>query len=277
MSYRSKKRISHIAICCILGIIAALTFFPYYFMLISSLKNNGEIAANPFMVSFPFRIENYASSAMMILRYFRNSIIVTGATVAGTTIVSVLSAYVFARFEFPGKKFLFMFILSFMMIPGILTLIPMYVMVSDMKLIGTFWAVILPGITTAQIQFIFILKPYIEGIPGDLFDAALLDGANHPKVFRYVISPLIKPTLFSLMLLAFLNSWNDFIWPMLTLSANKAMKTITLGLYSYRDVQQIQYGPMFAGFFMASVPLILLFSFNMKHFISGITSGAIKG
>lgn len=277
MGMKMQVRLRKLATFTILMLIVLCTFFPYYFMLISSLKNNAEIAAYPFTVTLPLRFENYTSSYRMILQNLVNSIIVTGCTVAGTSVIAVLSAYVFARFEFPGKQFLYMFIMAFLMIPSVLTLIPMYVLVSDMGLIGTHASAILPMIATAQIQFIVILVPYIEGLPQDLFDAARLDGANQVQTFFYVASPLIKATLTSQMLLTFLNSWNDFVWPMLTLSSNKDLKTITLGLYSYRDVQQILYGPMFAGFFMASIPLILLFSFNMKHFISGLTSGAIKG
>jgi len=277
LGMQMRKRLSKLAVFAILMFIVVCTFFPYYFMLISSLKNNSEIAAHPFTMTLPLRFENYTSSYRMILQYLKNSVIVTGCTVAGTSIIAVLSAYVFARFNFPGKTFLYMFILSFMMIPSVLTLIPMYVLVSDMGMIGTYLSAILPAIATAQIQFIVILVPYIEGLPQDLFDAARLDGANQLQTFFYVTEPLIRATLTSQMLLTFLNSWNDFIWPMLTLSSNKELKTITLGLYSYRDVQQILYGPMFAGFFMASIPLILLFSFNMKHFISGLTTGAVKG
>ena len=261
----------------ILGLLVVATFFPYYFMLISSMKNNAEIIAHPFTVTRPFRFENYTSSFGMIANYLKNSVIVSGASVLGTMILGVISAYVFAVFDFPGKNFFYMFILSVMMIPSVLTLIPQYVLVSDMKMIGTFWAVILPSIATAQIQFIVILRPFIESLPHDLFDAAKLDGASHIQLFRHVAMPLVKSSVLSLTLIAFLNSWNDFVWPMLTLSANKNLKTITLGLYAYRDVQQILYGPMFAGFFMASIPLLVLFCFNMRYFISGITSGAVKG
>lgn len=277
MGMKSKSTLSQVTIVVILGIIVALTFFPYYFMIISSFKNNSEIASSPFWVTLPVRWQNYADSFGMIVEYFKNSILITGATVLITTVIAVSSSYVFSRYTFPGKDFLFMSILSFIMIPGILTLIPQYVLVSDLGLIGTRWAAILPFVATAQVQFIVVLRPYIEGIPRDLFDAATLDGASGMRTFFWVVAPLIKPTLTSQMLLTFLNSWNDFVWPMLVLSGNKALKTITVGLYSFRDAQQILYGPMFAGFVMAAVPLVILFSANMKSFISGLTSGAVKG
>ena len=277
MGLKNTKTFSQITIVVILGVIVVLTFFPYYFMIISSFKNNNEIAGSPFWMTLPIRWQNYADSFEMIVGYFKNSIFITGATVLITTVIAVSSSYVFSRYSFPGKDFLFMSIMAFIMIPGILTLIPQYVLVSDMGLIGTRWAAILPFVATAQVQFIVVLRPYIEGMPRDLFDAATLDGAGGMRTFFWVVAPLIKPTLTSQMLLTFINSWNDFVWPMLVLSGNKALKTITVGLYSFRDAQQILYGPMFAGFVMAAIPLVILFSLNMKSFISGLTSGAVKG
>ena len=111
MGMQMRKKLNKLIVFLVLMFIVVCTFFPYYFMLISSLKNNSEIAAHPFTVTFPLRIENYTSSYQMILQYLKNSVIVTGCTVIGTSIIAVLSAYVFARFEFPGKAFLYMFIL----------------------------------------------------------------------------------------------------------------------------------------------------------------------
>jgi len=163
-----------------------------------------------------------------------------------------------------------------MMIPGVLTLIPSFVLIAKMKLINTHWGLILPYIAFGQITFVFILRSFIERIPRDLFEAARIDGASHAKVFRHVVMPLAKPILISLMLMNFLANWNDFIWPLLVVPKEK-MKTVTVGLYAFTDVQQVQYGLMFAGFVIASIPLIILFSINMNYFIKGVTAGAIKG
>lgn len=276
MSNKAKQKICKCVNIAVLSFLVVCTFFPFYFMIISSFKNNAQIAANPFLLSSPFRFENYVSAFGKIIGYMKNSLIITGCTVIGIVIVGSISAYVFAKFEFPFKNAIYMFILAFMMIPIILTLIPLFVLVNQLKLIGSYFAVILPDIATGQITYIIILRSFIEGIPHELFESARIDGAKHRQIFTHIAFPLTKATIFSLALMAFLNSWNDFLWPLLTLSANDSMKTITLGLYSFRDIQQIQYGPMFAGFVLASLPLIILFSTNMKYFISGITSGAVK-
>lgn len=277
MRHNVKKIIFRLIMVLILAVLTAATFFPFYFMIISSLKNNAEIAATVFTPSLPLRFGNYAEATGKVLKYMKNSLIVTGITVVLTVCCGCTSAYIFAKFSFPFKEKIYMFLLMFLMIPGTLTLIPSFVLVNRLGLMGTFWAAILPGVSTAQISFILILRSFIEGLPQDLFDSARIDGAGHLKIFWYVCLPLTKATVFSLALMAFLNSWNDFLWPLLTLSSDDKMKTITLGLYAFGDAQQVAYGPMFAGFVIASIPLTLLFSFNMKYFIAGITSGAVKG
>jgi ABC-type glycerol-3-phosphate transport system permease component len=256
-------------------VIAFFTFFPFYFMFVSSLKSNNQILERYFGVMTPFHLENYVRAASRVSYYMLNSLIICGVTVVGVILLSCVSAFVFARYEFPGKKALFMIILGFLMMPGILTLIPQFVLVVRLHLNGTYWAAILPYIAFGQIIAIFILRSFIEGIPKDLFDSATIDGARPAVSFRHIVIPLAKPIITSLALMNFLANWNDFIWPLLVLSREKT-KTITVGLYAFTDVQQIQYGVLFAGFIIASVPLIILFSLNMRFFIRGMTAGAIK-
>jgi len=120
------------------------------------------------------------------------------------------------------------------------------------------------------------LRSFIEGIPHDLFDCAKIDGANDLKIIWTIVMPLSKAVVISLALFNFLNTWNDFVWPLLVLP-KEAMKTISVGLYAFMDVQQTKYGLMFSGFIIAAVPSMFLLSLNMKLFISGITAGAVKG
>lgn len=251
------------------------TFFPFYFMIVSSLKTTPQILERYFGFIAPFHFENYVRAAARVSYYMLNSLVICGVTVVGVILLSCVSAFIFARYEFPGKKALFMIILGFLMMPGILILIPQFVLVVRLGLNGTYWAAILPYVAFGQIIAIFILRSFIEGIPKDLFDSATMDGARPATAFRHIVIPLAKPIITSLALMNFLANWNDFIWPLLVLSREKT-KTITVGLYAFTDVQQIQYGVLFAGFIIASVPLIILFSLNMRFFIRGMTAGAIK-
>ena len=272
-STRSRNKFIIIAI---LSVCFFFTFFPFYFMIISSFKSNAQILRDYFLPSFPLILENYVKAFKKVIYYLLNSSLVSGGTAAGVAVLSSLSSYVFAKFIFPGKNFLFLLLLSFIMIPGVLTLIPSFVLVAKMNLVNNYLGCIFPYIAHGQITFILILRAYIEQIPQDLFDSAKIDGASHPKIFIQIVFPLTKPIMFSLLLLNILSSWNDFIWPLLVLSKEN-MKTVTVGLYAFTDVQQVQYGLMFAGFIIASIPLIILFSLNMRYFIKGVTAGAVKG
>lgn len=273
---KKKSLQSKAAMVAIHMVILLLTYFPIYFMLISSLKNNAQINANYFLMTFPLHFENYSAAFLKVVRYLGNSVIVSGGAVLGVMVIGCMSAYVFARYKFPGKNILYLFLLSFLMIPTVLTLVPQFVLVNNLGLNNTYWSCILPYMASGQIIFIVILRTFIEDIPVDLFDAAKIDGASEIRIFAQVVFPLAKQIIVSLLLINFLNSWNDFIWPQLTLTRD-ALKTVTVGLYAFTDAQQIQYGYMFAGFVIASVPLIVLFSANMKNFVSGITVGAVKG
>lgn len=256
-------------------ILVITTFLPFYFMLISSVKTNDQILNQYFLPVVPFHFDNYVKAFEKVIHYLYNSMIICIVSTIGVAVIACITAYIFARFVFPMKNTLFTILMAFMMIPSVLTLIPSYVLIAKLHLMNNLFGCILPYITSGQIQFIFILKTYIEQIPKDLFDAANIDGASHPSVFVNIVFPLSKPMLISLMLLNFLNNWNDFVWPMLVLSGEK-IKTVTVGLYAFTDAQQVQYGPMFAGFVIASIPLLVLFSLNMNYFIKGMTAGAIK-
>jgi ABC-type glycerol-3-phosphate transport system permease component len=257
-------------------ILLFFTFFPFYFLIISSVKTNKQILDSYFLPVMPFHFENYVKAFEKVIYYLYNSMFVCVITAIGVALISCISAYVYARFEFPGKSILFMILLSFLMLPSVLTIIPSFLLIAKLRLVNNHWGLILPYIASGQITFIFILRTFIEQIPRELFESAQMDGASHVKVFAHIVAPLSKPMLISLMLLNFLGNWNDFAWPLLVLS-KESMKTVTVGLYAFMDIQQVQYGYMFAGFIIASVPLIILFTLNMNSFIKGITSGAVKG
>jgi len=252
-----------------------LLFFPIYFMIISSLKTNPQILESFFLPVYPIHFENYLFAFNKVISYIGNSVFISGATVIGVVALSSVNSYVFACFNFPGKNMLFTYLLMFMMIPGVLTLIPMFTLVVDMGLINTPWGCILPYISFGQIIFTFVMRSFVEQIPKDLFDSARIDGANHFTVFFSIVLPLSLHVIIAMSLMSFLSTWNDFIWPLLVLSREE-IKTVTVGLYSFTDVQQVQYGLMFAGFVLASLPLVVLFNINMRFFVIGITSGAIK-
>jgi ABC-type glycerol-3-phosphate transport system permease component len=211
----------------------------------------------------------------------KNSILVTTANVMGVLILATLAAYAFARFNFPGKQFFFFMIIALMMIPGVLTLIASFMWVralfgwDKLNLIDSYWVLILPAVAGAQVGAIFLCRSFFASLPGELFEAAKMDGASNIQIIWNIVLPLSKPILGTVAILNILGTWNDFMWPLLT-TGDKQMYTIAIGLRYFQGTFSTDYGPLFAGYTIASVPLIVLFLLTMRHFIAGLTSGAIK-
>jgi len=244
-------------------------------MLITSVKTNLQITQNYFGLNPPVHWEYYAEAFDKVRHYLINSVFISGFSVIGVVLVSCSSAYVFARYEFFGKKLLFIFILSFLMIPSVLTLIPQFIMITRMHLINSKWGCILPYIAGGQIVTIYVLRTFFEGLPNELFECARIDGAGGLRCFLSIALPLSIPMVISMGLFNILFTWNDFFWPLLVLPEQEKT-TITVGLYRFMDEQQIKWGLIFAGFMIASLPIMFLFSLSMRYFVQGMTSGALK-
>ncbi len=270
-----RQRFARIIVIVFLFALLFFTLFPMYFMLVTAFKTNYQLSINYFGLPLNPHVEFISDAASKIGLYLKNSIIVSGATVLGVLAVSSLSAYVFARFDFPLKSALFLVLLSFLMIPGILTLIPQFVLVTNLKLINSPWAAILPYIASGQLVVIFVFRTFFEEIPRELTESIRMDGGSEPVVFFRLVLPLAFPIFLSMGLVNILSTWNDFIWPLLVLS-DQSKLTVTVGLYRFMDPQQIIYGSMFSGMTLASIPLMVLFAFTMKYFVQGMTSGAVK-
>jgi multiple sugar transport system permease protein/raffinose/stachyose/melibiose transport system permease protein len=191
--------------------------------------------------------------------------------------VASVSVFVFARFNFPGREFLFFAVLALLMIPGVLTLVPAFLLIKSFGLLNTYWALILPYVSGGQIFAIFILRSFIASLPEELFESARLDGASTLQLFANIAVPLSKPTLVTIAIMNILGTWNDYIWPLVTIPDGRRW-TISVGVVTFSNQYGglESWGPMFAGFVIASMPLIILFLFTMRYFIAGLTSGAIK-
>ena len=261
----------------ILGVVALLTFYPFIFMVITSFKTSPQFIHDFWGIAWPPTLANYTDAWSRISIYLANSILVSGVSVAGVLVIASVSAFVFARFNFPGREFLFFAILALLMIPGILTLVPTFLLVKRFGLLNTYWVLILPYISGGQIFAIFILRSFIASLPEELFESARLDGASTLRLFANIAVPLSKPTLVTIAIMNILSTWNEYVWPLVTIPDGRRW-TISVGIVSFvsRYGGLESWGPMFAGFVIASLPLIILFLFTMRYFIAGLTSGAIK-
>ena len=190
--------------------------------------------------------------------------------------LSSLSGYVFARHRFPGKEIIYVAILSLLMIPGVLTLIPAFVLVRQLGLLDTPWALILPWTAGGQVFGILLCRSFFATLPQELFEAGRIDGASEIQLYARVALPLSWPTLITLAIMHFVGTYNDFIWPLVTIT-NPAIQVVGVGLRQF--VNQwgvVDIGGQMAGYTVSVIPLLILFTFGMKYYIQGVTAGALK-
>ena len=269
----SRELISHLMlVICVL-----LTIYPIFFLLNVSVKDRLQFQRNPLAIEWPEEgLRNYEIAGRLMGRSMLNTIIVTLVSLAGLLITASTTAYVFARYNFPGKELLWYALLGLLMIPGILTLVPLLVLVAhSLKLTNTLWAVILPYIAVGQAFNIFLLRTFFAQLPEELFEAARLDGAHHLQIIRYLIVPLSAPILVVVSMLHVLVAWNDIAWPLLVLN-KQGVRTLSLQLLQFNNPFEDYPAAQYAGAVIASVPLALMFGLGMRRFISGMLAGALK-
>ncbi len=259
----------------LLIIISFFLFVPFVMTLIISFKSLNQFNVEPFMPTFPLHWSNYQEAGEVVLPYIWNSIVVCGIACIGTVVIGSLTAYVFASFSFPGKEILYYCILALLMVPSILTLVPTFVVVRNLNLLDTNWALILPWIAGGQVFAIFILRTFYAAMPKDLFEAARLDGAGELAIFARIAVPLSKSILGVVAIFNILGTWNDFLWPLITISSQDSYPLV-LGLYRFQSQYYTVWGPLMAGYVIGTIPLIVLFAFTSSLFVQGLAAGGIK-
>jgi ABC-type glycerol-3-phosphate transport system permease component len=171
---------------------------------------------------------------------------------------------------------LFLFILSFMMIPSVLTLVPSFLWVKQLGLLNSYWVLILPYIAGGQIFAIFVFKGFFDGLPGELFESARMDGAGHFSQYWHLVLPLSKQIIAVVLIVNVLGTWNNFLWPFITNTDSK-YHVISSGLFTMSSSSvAANYASMYAAYVLASIPMLILFIYATKPFMSGVTSGAFK-
>jgi len=208
--------------------------------------------------------------------YMLNTLIVAGVTALGVAVIGSLTAYVLARHRFFGSRAVFVVILSTMMFPGVLTLVPSFLLVKQLGLLNTYWAMILPYIAGGQIFAVFVFKSFFEGLPEDLFESARIDGAGHFAIYWHIVLPLSKPAVSVVVIMNILGTWNNFLWPFITNTEGK-YHVIASGLYTLaRSPHAQNLSTMYSAYAISSIPLLIMFVYATKPFIRGMTSGALK-
>jgi ABC-type glycerol-3-phosphate transport system permease component len=259
----------------ILILFGIATFFPLVLVVITSLKNNTQFYQNFWLPAFPLQFDNYEVAFSRIWRFILNSIIYSGSAIVGVATLSSIAGYVFARFKFPFKSIIFLGFITLVMVPSVLTLAPRFIMVRDLGLLNTPFALIIAWVSSGLVLSTWLMRTYFESLPQELFDAAHVDGAADWQVFLFVSMPLARPMIATVAMTTLIGTWNDLIWPLVTITDKDTMP-LALGLMQFSSSFETDWGPLFAGYVISSIPLLIVFVFAMRQFISGLTSGAVK-
>jgi multiple sugar transport system permease protein len=269
--------LSKALIYLLLTLLGVSMIFPYLWMLTNSLKSEPEFYEFPYrLIPAAATLEPYFLAITLgnMGRFMLNSALYAVCVVVFQTIINSLAAYAFARTEFPGRDFIFVVVLSTMMLPFSVLLIPTYLIVYYLGLANTVGGVVIPGFASAF--GIFFLRQFMLSIPRELEDAAIIDGANHLQIYAKLIMPLSKPAVLTLGIFAFLNEWNAFIWPLIVLSDWKRFP-VTVGISMLRDQSGYRWPNLFAASTLVSFPIVLVFLVVQKHIIGGLTLSGLKG
>lgn len=215
----------------------------------------------------------YLFQSTNIWQWFLNSAYIAIVVTVGILLIDSMAGYVLAKKQFPGRDLIFWIIISTMMIPGQVTLVPMFIMIQEYKLFDTHWALILPDLS--MVFGVFLMRQFLYSIPSELLEAAKIDGASEWRTYWSIVLPLAKPALAALGIFTFMNVWNSFLWPIIVLN-NADLYTLPVGLKTLQDQNLASFKLLMSGAAVAAVPMIIIFVAFQKYFIKGLTLGGVK-
>ena len=273
-----RRALGQAAVYGLLTIGALAMVLPFAWMVSTSLKPYEEAYTSAFFpsrVSFDAYVDAWASNRIqsMFPRWYLNSAIVSAIAVASSAFFCSLAGYAFSRYRFPGYGVMFTLVLSTMMIPTEMLVLPWYQFMVDLRWANTYqgllWPMMMGGFG------IFLMKQFIDGVPTDLMDAATVDGVSEFGIFLRIVLPLVRPALAALCILNFLGAWNDFLWPLIVIS-RRQMWTVSLGIGSFGGELTTEYNLQMAAATIASIPVITIFLFFQRQIIEGIALTGLK-
>jgi multiple sugar transport system permease protein len=277
MTHEQRDFAVRLALYALLILCAALTLFPYAWMVSSSFKENAEIfqahieliPANPILDNYVQAVEKYS-----VGRAILNSIVMAGAETLAVVITSVFTAYPFARLRFPGRDVLFLLILGTMMIPSQVTMIPAFMLIKWLGWIDSYQGLIVPRIMTPL--GIFLMRQFLQTLPRELEEAARIDGCSRLQTLTRVLVPLCGPAVATLAIFTFTASWNEFFWPLIVVQSTE-MWTIQLLIASMKQAEVVDWGVVMAVVTMSVVPTVAIYVLLQRYFVKGIAMSGLKG
>jgi multiple sugar transport system permease protein len=277
---KTGRTVRNIVVYGLLTVWAIMVLFPFYWMVLTSLKSYGEYNGEfiPQLFTLSPTLENYLHvfTDVPLAQYLLNTLIFTLATTAIMLVVTVLAAFAFSRLEFRGKNLAFTLFLSLMMIPSELVIITNFVTVTELDLRNSFMGLILPSV--ASVFYIYLLKENFSQIPDELYYAAKVDGTSDMKYLLKVMVPICKPTLITITILKVIECWNSYVWPRL-ITDDEAFYLVSNGIQQIREsgFGRENIPAMMAAVVVISAPLILLFLIFRKKIMAGVSRGGVKG
>lgn len=259
------------------GLISLLVIFPLIWVISTSLKTRTEVSNDPLGLPVSWVWENYPE-AWEVGRfgiYFKNSILVVVPVVIGVLVLSQLAAYAFSIYSFRGKNILFIGFLAGLTIPIGVLVIPLFYQMLSLKLVNTIWALILPEIAIGLPFGILLLRSFMSDLPREVLDAGRIDGCNHWQLLWYIVTPLTRPALLSLLVFNFMWSWNQFLLPVV-LVQTEASRTLPLGLSFFKGRYVSNLPLLMAGATISFIPIVTIYVIFQRQFIKGIAAGALK-
>jgi oligogalacturonide transport system permease protein len=265
-----------------LGAVALLMLYPLVWLVGATFKSNAEIFTEVGFIPQRIGFEAYAkgwktSTEYTFATYFINSFLITLPRIVVTVISCVLVAYAFARFEFFAKKTLFAVMVGTMMLPLIVLRLPQYLMFREVGMLDSYWPLVLPSAFATDTFFVFMLVQFLRGIPRDMEEAAMIDGCNPLQMLLYIIVPLLKPAVISVVVFQFIWTMNDFMGPLIYLSSVEKYPVSLALKMSIGATEEVQWANVIAISVVALVPSVAVFFAAQRHFIEGAAAGGIKG
>jgi len=272
-----RRTAGYVALYLILALFSVFTLVPFVFAVLGSLKPEPEVFAVPmrWLPSEP-QWQNYVLPFQKTVgRYFVNSVIVSGVQTLSPLLLCSMAGYSLAKFRYPGRTLAFAFILSTIMLPIQVTLVPTFLIIKELGWVNTYAGLIVPGLATTFGTF--LMRQFFVSLPSEYMDAARIDGASEPRIFWTIMLPMCRPVLSALAVFSFTGSWNSFLWPLVVVNADD-MRTIPLGIVFYIGEQRApEYGQLLAVAVLASLPVLALFLAMQREFIRGAAISGLKG
>lgn len=272
-----KSKAWMIIIYVFLAVCAFVTVFPILWVVFSSFKPAGELFNwPPTLLPQSPTLENYINALAKgnFLQYFQNTFFVTVLATLLTIVVNLMSGYVFAKYNFKGRNFLFALVLMTMMIPLEVIMIPVFKVIVGTHMYDNLWGLIIPAV--ASPTAVFLIRQYYIGIPSDYMEAGCIDGASELGIFLRIMAPMAYPVLSVLCIFSFMWRWNDYLWPKIVISS-KSNYTIQLALATFSGEYSVDWDSLLAMSVITMIPVLIIFLIFQKHIVGGITIGGVKG